>query len=250
MSKTFTNVSRQKCSGYEIDIRSIYTGKPHTLLLIHGIGVSGRYFHKFAQISAHKYNVVILDLPGYGKTPKPSRPLTIQQLASVVAEYVRMSELPSVTVVGQSMGCQIVAYAMHMDANLFRGAVLIGATVNKRERTLAWQGWRLLQDTLHEPFNVNTIIFRDYIRMGIGRYVKTAMYMIHAPIEKVLPAITCPVLFVRGEKDVIAPTKWIDYLGSITPHARTATIMAAPHVVQFTNPQELLSVCTDFIENS
>jgi pimeloyl-ACP methyl ester carboxylesterase len=50
-------------------------GRP--FVLVHGIGVSSRYFHPVAAQLAQRGHVYLVDLPGYGSVPDPRRDVTI-----------------------------------------------------------------------------------------------------------------------------------------------------------------------------
>lgn len=216
------------------------------VLLIHGIGVSGRYFIPFARELVKDYRVIAVDLPGYGKTPKPRRALDIKELAAVVVQLSRQLQLHQPIIVGQSMGCQIAARAVAMEPTLFHKMLLLGPTVNKAERSLIKQAVRLGQDTLHEPLAVNWMIFVDYLRMGFLRYLRTCRYMLRDHIEEVLPQCTIPVLIVRGQEDKIVPRKWVAYLQAVTPDATIQELPDAPHAAQFMMPVHLAAIFRQF----
>lgn len=222
----------------------------HVLLLVHGIGVSGRYFHRFADIAATKYTVIVIDLPGYGKTPKPTDgPLDIVELAEVVLAYARTLNDKKITLLGHSMGAQIVAHAVRIQPELFHSVILSGPTTNKNERTLFKQGIRLAQDTLREPFSANCIIFTDYMRMGLGRYLQTAKYMVEDRLDETIRGCTLPVLLIRGEDDIISPKYWTNYLAEQGKQASMVEIADSPHVSQYARPKELFEVCNAFLRS-
>lgn len=217
--------------------------------MLHGIGVSGLYLLPFAEVLArHGFDVHVIDLPGYGDTPRPRKALSPAELARVVAEYITKRQLKNVRIVGQSMGCQTAVHVAleipHRCANL----VLIGPTVNKEERGLLKQAKRLLQDSFREPFAVNKVIVFDYLRMGPRRFLKTACLMLQDHLEKSLPHVNVPVCLVRGESDPIAPKEWVQYLQRLTKKPTVRQIEGAPHNVQYVKPEELFTQCRYFLE--
>lgn len=225
------------------------TRKPH-LLLVHGIGVSHRYYAPFAeQLCRHGYCVTSLDLPGYGKTNSPKDVPDIKKLADIVAEYARQQAKGQVVLVGHSMGCQIVAKAVAANPALFAKLVLLAPTINRNERSLPVQAWRLFQDSLREPWAVNKIIFRDYLRMGPVRYLITTQSMISDSIETSVKHCNVPTLVVYGQKDPIVPTEWANKLATAAPNAQAACIRGAYHVFQFTHTHELMDICQKFLES-
>jgi pimeloyl-ACP methyl ester carboxylesterase len=94
----------------ETSVGRIYVhrkGDGPPLVLLHGYMMSHWYFHPlFARLS-EKYQVLAIDLPGYGESDRPS-PKTFAYdypaFAHVVAEVLDQLGLPRVTLLGHSMG--------------------------------------------------------------------------------------------------------------------------------------------------
>ena len=242
--------SREKIAGHEIDTWVYKGSSESSIILIHGIGVSSRYFiHLAHQLRQYGYTVHRIDLPGYGKTPKPASALNLDQLAEVVDQYVQHHAITRPILIGQSMGCQIVTRVAAVNRQRYDKVTLIGPTVNKAERTLFRQSLRLLQDTLRESARMNLTVLRDYLRMGIGRYLQTTRYMLKDAIEEGLALYGRPVLLLRGERDCIVPVGWLRYLAEIIPGSAAYDIPAAPHIVQDKFAEEVAALCHDFIRD-
>lgn len=246
--KSLSLPERTNVNGYGLKVRRAPRSDAQPIVLVHGIGVSSRYFLPFAEVLARMYDVTVLDLPGYGTAPDPKHTLSIPELGEVVAAYVRQAGLAPAVLVGHSMGCQIVAHTARQAPELSSKLILLGPTVNKWERSRRRQAWRLLQDVLHEPLRVSLLIFGDYLRMGFGRYLRTSRSMIEDAIEETLAGSKMPTLIVRGQDDPIVPTKWVHSLAGYLQDARVVEIPHAPHVVQYKRPQELARISRHFID--
>jgi pimeloyl-ACP methyl ester carboxylesterase len=233
---------------HSIHLRSIIKGKRQSVLLIHGLGVSGDYYTTYATKLAEFYNVYIIDLPGYGSTPKPKKPLTIRELSQVVLAYVEMSSIDDFVIVGQSMGCQIIAHAIAEKPHLFKKALFLAPTVNRNEKTLIMQSLRLFQDTFHEKIRVNAVVFSNYARMGVVRFLITAKDMVQDSLEQTITRVPIPVLVVNGSKDNIAPRLWCQYLAGCAIQGTSVEIPSAPHLLQCDKPDELVTITREFID--
>lgn len=219
-----------------------------TLVLVHGIGVSHRYFEPFMRaMRGRRVNVVALDLPGYGLARDPDDTLTIDQLADLVNQFVRDQGYPDCTIVGHSMGSQIAVEAVCRDEELYHGAILLAPTINRSERKLHLQAWRLLQDTLREPIGVNWIVLTDYLRMGIGRYLRTSRSMLNDKLEEDITRPRLPVVVVNGTRDPICPDEWAEHLVECAHDAELAEIDGGAHVFQYSHPEELREICETFL---
>lgn len=239
---------RMEIGGYAVDVHmNRPDGHKKAIVFVHGIGVSGRYFFPLARELMDRYRVVIIDLPGYGKTPKPKHVLSITELATIVTKVSRELRLDVPIILGHSMGCQIVAHAVTQSPKLYAKMILLAPTVYANERTLLMQALRLTQDICFEPIRAGVIIFTDYMRMGLYRYLGTCRYMLEDRIEQTLEGCSVSVLFVRGQKDVIVPSAWIRELHELTPSV-VCEIADAPHAVQLDLPKFVADICHEFIE--
>ena len=81
-------------------------GKP--LLLIHGLGGSWRSWQTILDDLALERNVIAVDLPGHGDTPKLKGATTMATLADAVTEFLGENNLTGVDAVGSSMGARLV----------------------------------------------------------------------------------------------------------------------------------------------
>ena len=219
-----------------------------SIVLIHGLGVSGDYYLPFAEEMNEHYDVYIIDLPGFGGTPKPHHSLSIIKLSHVVVDYIAEKQLQNVIIVGQSMGCQVVAHAVADSPDLFTKMILLAPTINKDERRFSTQTLRLLQDSIREPLPAIAVVLRDYLRMGIRRYLSTTRSMLADHIEKTLVNCHVPILIVRGENDKIVPRHWTEYLAAIHTVNAAVELPNSPHLLHYKKPEELVAVCRRFIE--
>ncbi len=102
---------RMKVNGMSIYIRfseNSVSPTASTVVLVHGLSVSSRYMVPTAIRLARDYHVYLPDLPGFGKSAKPSHILTVAELADALADWMQMMELPPAVLLGNSLGCQII----------------------------------------------------------------------------------------------------------------------------------------------
>lgn len=219
-----------------------------SVILVHGIGASGRYFIPLARELEANYSVYIPDLPGYGKTAKPPSALTVEELAQALLSFIDEQKITDPILLGHSMGCQIIAHVNKMRPNFVHILVLISPTVNPNERSVFKQGMRLLQDSLHETFSVKVILFSDYLRMGPLRYIATSRWMVKDKLEKTLSNSIPPTLIIHGSGDCIVPRTWVEYLKQQSPNISSSEIVAAPHALQYKYAREVAKLFNEYIE--
>ncbi|NJC23245.1 pimeloyl-ACP methyl ester carboxylesterase [Arthrobacter pigmenti] len=217
-------------------MRSVGQGE-QPIVLVHGIGVSARYFEPLAAELARTSTVYAIELPGFGGTPGPRRALSVPELGEIVLAVLRKLELAAVVLVGHSMGCQVAAETAARAPELVSKLVLLGPTVNDRERSIGKQALRLAQDTLRESPKVNWVVFTDYLRSMIP-YLKTLPTMMNHRLEDTLLHVSSPVVLMRGGRDPIVPADWLGRLAEANGHAAVIELDGAPHVLMYHRPAE------------
>jgi pimeloyl-[acyl-carrier protein] methyl ester esterase len=114
-------------------------GQGPLLLLVHGWGVNGRFFHPQIEALADSFRLIAPDLRGHGRTPGVA-PMTIGQLADDVTQLTEALDLTDVVGVGWSMGAQVLWTALLGPARpRFVGMV----AVDMGPRIVSDGGWTL-----------------------------------------------------------------------------------------------------------
>ena len=106
-------------------------GRP--ILLIHGLGGSWRSWSPILPGLAQSREVIAIDLPGHGLTPRLPTVTTIAALADAVTGFVRANDLVGVDAVGSSMGARLVI-------ELARRGGVLGSVVALNPGGF-WRGW-------------------------------------------------------------------------------------------------------------
>lgn len=208
-------------------------------VLVHGIGVSSRYYTRLARALAATGGVHVVELPGFGGAPRPDAPLSVQDHAATLNAYVRSVGLDRPVLVGHSMGVQVVVEAALQEPALYLCVTGIGGVVDPSSRTAWRQGLRLGLDTLREPPSANYAVLRDYLRTGPRWYLKTLPIMLGYRLEEALPRLSLPLLLLRGRRDPIATQPWAEQMQRLAPDARLITLDRAAHVAMHSRPDDV-----------
>jgi pimeloyl-ACP methyl ester carboxylesterase len=210
-------------------------GRP--FVLVHGIGVSSRYFHPSAAELAKYGTVYLVDLPGYGSAPNPRRDVTIADHAGVLAKYLAAEGIDDPILVGHSMGTQVVTQLVHDYPETTDRIVLLAPTMDPDARGFWRATGRLLRDILTcEPPAVNAIVSVDYFfRCGIPYFLKQTRHLLADRIEDRLPLLAVKALVIRGDRDGICPEPWTRRVAGLLRDGSYAEV-PGPHVIMFTDP--------------
>lgn len=198
------------------------------IVLLHGIGMGRTVFADLADHLDENQWVLALDLPGFGEAPEPARVLTMERTADLVAAFLRRRNATPAVLVGHSMGTQVAVEVAVRHPELVDRLVLIGPTVNRRERTVARQLMRLVQDLAIESPRVIAVGAREYLRAGPHLRAKLRAMIVHHP-EDAYPKVAAPTLVVRGEKDFVASREWCAFVTTSIPGARSTEVPRRGH---------------------
>ena len=218
------------------------------VVLLHGLVVSGRYMVPALEKLAPFYPVYAPDLPGFGESEKPARALNLRGLADALAAWMRTVGLGSAALVGNSMGCQVIAELALRHPGLVERVVLQGPTMDPRGRNAPRQIGRLLLDTLREPPSLLPIEGLDLLRVGVGRSWRIFRYALEDAIEEKLPKVRVPALVVHGSRDPIAPQRWAEEVARLLPQGRLVVIPGAAHAANYSAPAEFVRAIRPFLD--
>lgn len=185
-------------------------GEGPAVVLIHGLGVSSAYFLPLAVRLACHFCVYALDLPGHGRSATPPRALDVPGLAQTLL-----------------------------------GWVLIGPTPDPAAATAELLR-RLVVDAAYERPGMIWQAFKDYLRMNVRVVPEYRAMLRHRFVEK-LASVRVPALLVRGERDPIAPQRFVEDLARRL-RAEVAIIPGWGHAVQHSAPEQVLQVVRPFLE--
>lgn len=213
-----------------------------TVVCVHGLGCSNRYFAPFARTLAADVRVAAPDLPGFGRTPGPSRPLDVRDLSEVLAGWLRATGRSGATLVGNSAGCQVIVDMAVHSPDVLGPAVLSGPTMDRRARSAPRQAVRLLRDVPRERPSLPLVLATDYRRAGARRIAATLGHLLRDRIEDKVHHVRTPTVVVRGGRDPIAPRGWATELARLLPDGRLAEVPDVGHALNFSAPEQLAAV--------
>ena len=228
---------RLRAGGAEVGLRSTGTPGPD-VVLVHGIGASPRYFEPLVRELSQDHAVHSVELPGHAGLERPDKPLTMAGYGAAIAGALRQAGIDDAVLVGHSMGCQVAVEAALADPDLAAALLLLAPTVNREERRMAEQAFRLAQDTLREEAAVNAVVFSDYLRTGPRWYLGTLRRMMGHRLEERLARVSCPAAVVAGTRDPIVPGSWLLRLEQARPGIQVGEVPAAPHVLMWNHPAQ------------
>ena len=222
-----------------------------TPVFVHGAGCTGAVFA--AQLAAFPGSVAI-DLPGHGA---PGSATSIAQFADAVARELQTRGISGAIVCGSSMGGAVaLELATRRDPHV-RAIALLGSGARLRVapqileslerdfpaacRTLA--GLFFAEPT---PARVaGAIAMMD--RVGAEQMLRDMRACDAFDVTDDLSGLSLPVAAITGERDVMTPPKYAEFVASRVPGAFSRIIPAAGHLAIVERPEETNEALRAFV---
>ena len=228
--------------------RAAYAPPPaRRIILVHGLGISSRYMLPTLVRLARQYCVFAPDLPGFGRSQKPRHALNIGQMADSLAGWMNQNGLEHATLLGNSLGCQVIVdLAVRYPRSVDR-LILSSPTIDARARSSLRQIARVIADSPREKFSLDLLALSDYLEVGIPRVLATLRYAVEDRIEEKLPAVDVPTLVVAGQRDPIVPVSWAARVASLLPRGRLVVLPGCAHGMNYSCPDLLVREVERFL---
>ena len=109
--------------GCTLYYRSFGEGPP--AVFVHGLGGSANVWHGVLESMQQHHHVIALDLRGHGRSDGKGK-FSVEGWAHDVVGLIRHLELPTVTLIGHSLGTLIVQYIAQTEPDVADEIVLVG----------------------------------------------------------------------------------------------------------------------------
>ncbi|MCQ0025534.1 alpha/beta hydrolase [Streptomyces somaliensis DSM 40738] len=220
------------------------------VVLVHGLGLSGRYFVPLARrLAAGGASVLVPDLPGNAWSRSAARRAPdVEGVADALARWHRRLALPPCLFVGNSVGCQVIAAFAARHPHLVRGAVLVGPALDPDAS--GWrQAGRLLVDAPREPLSLLAVATADYLLTGPVRFAASFRHALRdaaGQFEAHLARMRVPTLVVRGTGDPVASGDWVRRVARTVADGRVAEVRGAAHAAHYSAPDTVAALIRAF----
>ena len=247
-----------------------------TVIMIHGVlcdhsvwALQSRY------LAHHGLNVLAVDLPGHCRSEGPA-PATVEEAASFVRALIEALQLPRAILIGHSWGSLIALETAAQLTQRISHLVLVGTAYPMKVSPA------LLETSLNEPHKALEMI-NVYSRatlapppsglgpgtwvygasMALGRRVLASnphVNVFHRGFKacdqyahglEAIDQVTCPILFVLGEKDQMTTPKAAQSLITQAQQSgKTHQVVRVPmgHHQMSESPEETLQAIQQFLQ--
>ncbi|GHF56503.1 pimeloyl-ACP methyl ester carboxylesterase [Deinococcus metalli] len=238
-------------NGTTVFYKTAGSGQP--LVLIHGYPLNGELFKNNRALPG--YQVITVDLPGFGKSVAPDANASIENYARTMLAFMDAMKLDKAIVGGMSMGGMTLLQMYKLAPERFKGLILIDTTAEPAGVAEAanWRGTaqqaqqqgvaslvpillpRMLTSVSrttmpNQVAHLSTLVKNASLNGVVGGGNALAARPDANPI---LPTITVPTLIIAGVEDNLTPTELQLKMNSAIPGSTLVEIPGAGHAATF-----------------
>ena len=243
-------------------------GSGEPLLLVAGLGTDSSCWANIVKRFSCRFQTIIFDNPGSGRSPAFRKPHTIRHLADEAVRLLDHLKIDKAHLIGHSMGGYIaqelaISYPERVNKLILEGTapvssrrnnVLFADFAKKLQEKVAFEDWiKTWAFWLFSPttFASGTFI-ETFIKMATkypypasaDGFTAQVAAIINFDARRRLSAIKAKTLIIEGEEDILIRPEEARVLGS-----KIKIIKNAAHYVHLENPSLFMKIATEFFEN-
>lgn len=248
-------------------------GKGDKVLMIHGFGGSLRNFSKLADLLKTNYEVIRIDLPGFGLSDAPDmgpNPNYLKMYNDYISFIIDTLHLDSVYVIGNSMGGGVAWMMAAQHPRNVRKLVLISSagydlgnissrlTIFKYKAAgdlLFGRGWPMfmsesgMKHSFADKSKVDQATWElnnhFYNREGNIQNMLAMARSHQFPDSSYIKKVECPTLIIWGQQDSTIPVSHAEKFHRDIPNSKVIILNPCGHTPQMERPED---VAIDFVK--
>ena len=172
-------------------------GDKEPFILLHGNGEDGSYFKHQIEYFSDRYRVIALDTRGHGKSPRGTKPFTIEQFSCDLYDFMASLEISNAVILGFSDGANIAMRFAIKYPDKVKALILNGGNLNPEG----------VKRTTQIPIEIGYKIASRFTSKSAEakRNAEMLGLMVDEPNIELseLSKITAPTLVICGSHDMI-----------------------------------------------
>ena len=223
-------------------------GTENSLLLLHGYGATGAIWKRTLPFLAQHYQVIIVDLPGHGRSQFTGT-WRLREIAPLLVHWLQQMGLQSVVLAGHSMGGAIAIHLTASAPELIDRLILVNAAGLPLRAQLPTLAAHSIGSFL-QPGNGSypAEMLRNQFLTSPHLLWQCAQEMLKSDFRAELAMISAPTLIIWGERDLLLPLTLGYELHTTLPHATFTTMPECGHRPMLGQPAKLSQIMLRFLQ--
>jgi pimeloyl-ACP methyl ester carboxylesterase len=228
-------------------------------VLVHGWADSLTSFYDLQNSLSKDYEVVSLDLPGFGQSSQPSNPWTLDDYATFISHFLTKLKLKPKTLIGHSNGGAILISGLADGILSANRLVLLGSAGIRDKQKAKKQSLKIVAKTGKALTSVlpggmkNNIKQKFYDRIGSDLLIAPGMeetfkLVVNEDVQNKATQLNIPTLLIYGKNDHSTPVEYGQIYESKIKNSKLKILDNAEHFVHRDQPHQVDKLIKDFIK--
>jgi pimeloyl-ACP methyl ester carboxylesterase len=221
-------------------------GQGKLIILLHGWGDNISGLKSLDEELAKFYQVLAIDLPGFGESELPKKPWRLNDYAQLVAGEIKKLELEEpFAAIGHSNGGAVLIKAVSQKIIIPSKLILIAASGVRTGQTLK----RITLSIFAKTGNLATIWLPERYRMSLRStlYGMAGSDMLIVPELRETFKLVVPTLLIYAENDQAAPISVGKTYNKLINNSKLEIVASSGHFIHLDQPEQTLSLITEFL---
>jgi pimeloyl-ACP methyl ester carboxylesterase len=221
--------------------------EPTPILLVHPVGMSSRAMVPLLRALGDR-DVFAPDLPGFGMSDPPPKPLGIPGLAQALRRWMIDNQVAPATVVAFSLGCQVAVELAARNPALVERLVLVSPPLPAAAKNPRRLGRRIARAAVRSSPRLGPTLVWDRIDALPWRVRREQRLALAYDLEMHLGEIEAPTLVIRGDHDKLVPPETTTKIARAVPRAQTAELQGGRHMPSSGSAERLAGLVSSFLD--
>jgi len=228
-------------------------GSGKRILFLHGWGGSCESFYSVAEVLSRDLQVILADLPGFGRSNLPRRIFGTFDYAEIIWGFLRELGIDKIVVAGHSFGGRIALAMATADPTreAMERLILIDSegvsTKNLKTEILVatYKTAKRLSPTSWTKKLKSLTGSKDYLEAGPLQ--STLVKVVNEDLKPLLPQITIPTLIIWGKNDKVTSLKDAELLSEKIKNSHLEILEDAGHFSYLDQPEIFCQLVKGFV---
>lgn len=241
-------------------------GKGFPIILIHGFCETHEIWNGFAEELSRSFEVFVIDLPGFGESPLPQSPFSVDDVATIVLAWINQTNIKHPVLIGHSLGGYVSLAMAKRNPEKFAGLALFQSTAypdseekkanrNKVIDFVETHGTDpyidtfvpgLFYDKKHPAIPMADLIARKTTKAALIAYAKAIRDRLSS--IDFIKSYRKPLLILGGAQDTIIPSASLHEQGKLAPSASVHILNDTAHMAMYESPEKSRRIVENFAQ--
>lgn len=229
---------------HSINVNVSVKGEGRSIILLHGWG-QNQYMMKFLQDHfCDRFQVVNLDLPGFGESEEPPCAWSIEDYAICIHDILTQLNITNPIIIAHSFGARIaLRYALKYPVYQL---ILTGAAGLKNKRNLTYY-FKIYTYKCLKKLHLQPAMGSEDYQAASPTMRGILVRAVEDDIRDKLKHISVETLLVWGEKDTQTPLWMGELMEREMKHATLITLPKEDHFAYFHQSLQFARICDAFL---